>query len=140
MPCNIVINVFEYIKETRSYISEKPRNCLCEISNINRIMWIMLWAEEAIMKFQYLELDATFEPTKPYILVCPQIISNGLAIPSGFNLAPIKKLDVVRCFLWWTDRNNWIQQKIIINPRLIRSWERNWKILQGKQDNPIFMH
>lgn len=50
------------------------------------------------MKFQYLELDATFELTKPYILVCPQIISNGLAIPSGFNLASIKKLDVFDVF------------------------------------------
>lgn len=53
-------------------------------------MWITIWAEEAIMKFQYLELDATFELTKPYKLVCSQIISYGLALLLGFILSPSK--------------------------------------------------
>lgn len=54
-------------------------------SGIHGIIWIALWA---IMKFQYMELDATFELTKPYVLICHQIITNGLSLPLGFILGP----------------------------------------------------
>ena len=57
-------------------------------SSIYGIIWIAPWAMEAIIKFQYMELDATFELTKPYFLLCPQIITNGLSLPLGFILRP----------------------------------------------------
>ncbi|KAK8897113.1 hypothetical protein M9Y10_015047 [Tritrichomonas musculus] len=52
--------------------------------SIHGFSWICPWAIEAIQKFQYLELDATFSILKTYICIIPQIIVNGISLPLGF--------------------------------------------------------
>lgn len=67
-------------------------------SNIHGFLWVTPWAIDAIQKFQYIELDGTFEIAKPYVLSCPQIIVNGISLPLGFIVGPQENWTLFNCF------------------------------------------
>lgn len=56
--------------------------------SIHGFSWICPWSIEAILKFQYIELDVTFSILKPYVCAIPQIIINGISLPLGFIAGP----------------------------------------------------
>lgn len=81
------------------YIHQKKEKELefDEVSGVHGFIWIAPWSTDAIHKVQYMELDATFELSKPYTLCCPQAVVNGLSLPLGFIVGP---------------KENWILYKV----------------------------
>lgn len=69
-----------------------------ECFSIHGFSWICPWSIEAIQKFQYIELDATFSILKPYICIIPQIIINGISLPLGFIGGPQENSSVYAAF------------------------------------------
>ena len=63
--------------------------------SIHGFIWIAPWSTDVIHRVQYMELDATFEISKPYTLCCPQAVINGLSFASWFYCRPKRKLDTL---------------------------------------------
>ena len=83
-----LLKTFKGIVKVFVHSTTNPEIPYDKSNSVHGLLWIAPWAFEAICKFQYLELDGTFELAKPYTLACPQIIVNGLALPLGFILGP----------------------------------------------------
>lgn len=85
---------------TKVYIHKTEENEIKfdQNSSIHGFIWITPWALEAIKKFQYIELDCTFEILKPYVTSIPQIIANGLSLPLGFIVGPKENWVIYKCF------------------------------------------
>lgn len=66
--------------------------------SVHGFSWVCPWTVEAIQKFQYIELDATFSILKPYVCMIPQIINNGVALPLGFLAGPQENSSCYKAF------------------------------------------
>jgi hypothetical protein len=60
--------------------------------------WLIPNILDVLAKCQYIELDASFQASYPYVYTVPQAIIQNEAIPLGFTLAPTERMELYKEF------------------------------------------
>jgi hypothetical protein len=66
--------------------------------NIRTMTWLIPNITTVLLRCQYIELDASFQASYPYVYTIPQAIIQNEAVPLGFTLAPTEKMDLYKEF------------------------------------------
>jgi ankyrin repeat protein len=72
--------------------------CFGESDHIRTMTWLIPNITTVLSKCQYIELDASFQASYPYVYTIPQAIIQNVAVPLGFTLAPTERMELYREF------------------------------------------
>jgi ankyrin repeat protein len=66
--------------------------------HIRTMTWLIPNITTVLSNCQYIELDASFQASHPYVYTVPQAIIHNEAVPLGFTLAPTERMDLYKEF------------------------------------------